>query len=191
LKYKFIFAQNTNTMGQYYHPLVLADKSNAVKGHLYSHEFSNGLKLMEHSYIGNYFVEAAERLLAFGSWRGKRLVWAGDYGDLKLYDKCNYANNSKSEVVNYHSKMDDYHFILNHTKRLFVDKRKAPMSKSGWSDGMTVHPLPLLTADGNGRGGGDYHKDNHHVGTWAKHRISIANEVPKGYKELIPNFEMD
>lgn len=51
-----------------------------------------------------------------------------------------------------------------------VDKTLLP-ENNGW----TVHPLPLLTAEGNGRGGGDYHEQNPDielVGTWARDSIS-------------------
>ena len=42
---------------------------------------------MEHSYIGNSFVEAVEFLLIDdgegnkGRWSGNKIVWAGDYAD--------------------------------------------------------------------------------------------------------------
>jgi hypothetical protein len=64
-------------MGQYYKPVNLDTME-----YLYSHDFDNGLKLMEHSYIGNNFVGAVERLLSpEGPWHRCRLVWAGDYAD--------------------------------------------------------------------------------------------------------------
>ena len=52
-------------------------------------------------------------------------------------------------------------------------------------DTWTVHPLPLLTCDGNGRGGGDWHEENPDgtekenaklVGTWAYDHISVTND---------------
>ena len=46
-----------------------------------------------------------------------------------------------------------YRYIINWTKREFVAVPK--FKKDTW----TVHPLPILTADGVGRGGGDYHTD--------------------------------
>jgi len=54
--------------------------------YLYSHNFDNGLKLMESSYIGNNFMEVVERLLSpNGAWHWCRLVWAGDYMDEGLF----------------------------------------------------------------------------------------------------------
>ena len=55
-------------MGQYYKPCVLKKNYKNVKqpviSGLYSHEFGNGLKLMEHSWVGNNFVRAAMQLIA-------------------------------------------------------------------------------------------------------------------------------
>jgi len=68
-------------MGQYYRPTNI-DKFES----LYSHDFDNGLKLMEHSYIKNTFVKAVERLLSpKGPWHKCRLCWAGDYMEAGLF----------------------------------------------------------------------------------------------------------
>ena len=68
-------------MGQYYYP-INADKLE----YLYSHNFDNGLKLMEHSYIGNNFMQAVERLLSpNGAWHKCHFVWGGDYMDEGLF----------------------------------------------------------------------------------------------------------
>ena len=42
-------------MGQYYQPLLIDDSGSMITA--YSHDFDNGLKLMEHSWIGNNFVK--------------------------------------------------------------------------------------------------------------------------------------
>ena len=73
------------------------------------------------------------------------------------------------------------------TKKEYVDKDIAPEDKEGWK----VHPLPLLTCEGNGRGGGDYRLRNEFIGYWSRDRISVEEKAPKDYEELIPNFEMD
>ena len=55
--------------------------------------------------------------------------------------------------------------------------------------GWQIHPLPLLTAEGNGRGGGDYHGTNMEmVGAWARCRLGLVKEVPEGFTEITPNF---
>lgn len=56
---------------------------------------------------------------------------------------------------------------------------------------MAVHPLPLLTACGNNRGGGDYHEkypDFDLVGIWAFDLIEFANYKPVGFTERVVGF---
>jgi hypothetical protein len=62
-------------MGQYYKAVFLTEK-NKPTGYVYSHEFGSGLKLMEHSWIKNPFVQFVERQLIN---KPMKLVWAGDY----------------------------------------------------------------------------------------------------------------
>lgn len=61
-------------MGQYYHPTIINSR-----GHvhwLYAHEYDNGLKLMEHSYLGNGFCNA---VLSQIFRKPMRIAWMGDY----------------------------------------------------------------------------------------------------------------
>ena len=45
--------------------------------------------------------------------------------------------------------------------------------------------MPLLIADGNGRGGGDYHgRELDWVGSWTGDKISIGKEIPKNFVKL-------
>ena len=48
-----------------------------------------------------------------------------------------------------------------------------------------IHPLPLLTAVGNGRGGGDYrgYENKSMVGYYAGDVIEISEEIPDGYSD--------
>jgi hypothetical protein len=134
-------------------------------------------------------------------------VWAGDYADeepdlkiikegeecdANLYSLCNDENEIKPKV----SKTDTYPYILNHTKKLFVDKNKVPEIKD-W-EGAKIHPLPLLTCEGNGRGGGDFRGDEKGiVGSWARDVISVEKTNPlvttdtMDYKEIIFDLNED
>jgi hypothetical protein len=196
-------------MGQYYKPCILADKSGEAQsekviGWMYSHEYNNGLKLMEHSWMRNDFVNTFEKLLApRGQYAKKRIVWAGDYADgenelayqdengkqneVNLYDLCEDENQLKPKKV---TREMLYRYILNHTTKQFVDKTKVPVSdywtdKNGKKWPFTIHPLPLLTCEGNNRGGGDFRgSERGQVGVWARHSISVANRVPKGFTEF-------
>ena len=195
-------------MGQYFKPIILGEKpkdgeNETVKVWMYSHSYDNGLKLMEHSYQGNNFVSTFEKeLTRRGNHYKSRVVWAGDYADeepglkiikegkeydANLYSLCNDENEIKPKVA----KTDDYPFIVNHTKKQFVDKNKVPEIQD-W-EGVKIHPLPLLTSEGNGQGGGDFRgeDENEIIGSWARDVISIEKESPlvmigtTDYTELI------
>lgn len=176
-------------MGQYYKPVVLAKNKKTVIKWMYSHDFQNGLKLMEHSWLTNDFVRAFESLI----YRNPQIVvWGGDYAEpcasrkSNTYQRCNDKNNVKPELIAFEK---DCQFIINHTKKLFVDTTKVPRITAKWAEGedYRIHPLPLLTSEGNGQGGGDFRGDdpNHLVGSWARNLISVDDTAPTGYKELI------
>lgn len=75
-------------------------------------------------------------------------------------------------------------FICNHDKLEYVNKNRVPKITAKWAEGRTyrIHPLPLLTAEGNGQGGGDFFgKDAQGlVGRWARDRISVSPNRPEG-----------
>ena len=168
-------------MGQYYKPI------NIENGQwLYSHDYDSGLKLMEHSWVGNQFVGTVMKLMTAGQpWYKKPIVWCGDYyddeGEDGYYGKVKNEDNVKPKK--FLSKKEQLKAILvNHTTKEYVI-----YSKVKNSDGWRVNPLPLLTALGNGRGGGDYYDnlpDSDKVGIWAKHILSIEFEIPQNYIEL-------
>jgi hypothetical protein len=174
-------------MGQYYYPIILDDTGKIVIW-MNANMYRNGLKLTEHSYIMNNFVSTFEfGLSPDGIYHKSRVVWAGDYADAEpneeqnLYHKCteySLINPAEKETAK-------YSFIVNHSKRLFVDKTKIVKDR----DGFMFHPLPLLTADGNGRGGGDYHgKSEQLVGSWARDVISVEEVAPVDFEEIVVDF---
>jgi len=181
-------------MGQYYKPISI-DKMEFV----YSHNYANGLKLMEHSWVGNGFVAVVEHLIAKGGkWFGDRIVWAGDYADAEPdHGKDNlYSLVGDNEIKPKPVKTNgdpQFRFIVNMDKKEFVDLEKVPLSDTYTDENGKVwpyhiHPLPLLTCEGNGRGGGDFHgKDRWGVvGKWARDRITVQNELPEeGYSAIL------
>jgi hypothetical protein len=179
-------------MGQYYIPIILSEY-HEVKSWMYSHDYGSGLKLMEHSWLKNPFVQRFESLISpEGKYHKSNVVWAGDYAnkeehldeDINLYSLCKDKN--KEEMID-EVDTTEYRYIVNHTKKLFVDKTNL-IDNDGW----VVHPLPLLTSEGNGRGGGDYHAQNEEesnlVGSWARDVISVESELPDGFTELTISF---
>jgi hypothetical protein len=169
-------------MGQYYYPIILDENGNIVVW-MDAHEYVNGLKLTEHSFIENNFVSTFEfGLSPEGIYHKYRVVWAGDYADNELnqsknlYHLCNEYKCIHPKV----KETNNYKFIVNHTKKQFVNKSKVPEK-----DGYRLHPLPILTAEGNGRGGGDYHSDSSLIGSWARDIISVEENEPVDFEEVI------
>ena len=167
-------------MGQYYKPINIEKNE-----HLYSHNYDNGLKLMEHSWIKNNFVQTVESLITKdGAWSGCSLVWAGDYADNEEGKEQNlYMIADEKDPINPIESDINYRYLINHSKRLFIDKNKGVKDNDGW----TIHPLPLMTCEGNGRGGGDFRGDSELIGTWARDQVEASNKAPKEYKEIIFN----
>lgn len=179
-------------MGQYYMAIIIHENdSNEPECIMaFLEAFSGtGMKLMEHSYIENPFVNTFEYLLTKdGLFHKTRVVWAGDYADPeKGYDNMNlynitekYPDKSLNNLNIPVKNTEDYHYIVNHTKKQYVDKQKQKM----------YHPLPLLTAEGNGRGGGDFRgKGKDLIGTWARDVLSVEKVIPDNYTELICEFQ--
>ena len=177
-------------MGQYYHAVLLGEKTNEadaefIRAAIHSFPFNNGMKLIEHSYIDSQFMCAVEFLLCpLGMFYKTRIVWAGDYANPEPGSEKNLHHLSEGkEYLTSHSldfcmMMKPYKFIVNHTKKQYVTKT-----------GRVFHPLSLLTAEGNGRGGGDYHGSSEDlVGTWARDVISVEMAEPPNYTELACPF---
>lgn len=187
-------------MGQYYRPVSLDTME-----HLSPYAFDNGAKLMEHSYIGNNYVAAVELLLIEGGrWDKHRIVWAGDYADGEKLDSPLFHKKEHSaedaEGYNLYELLDDskelsflitasptdHIYLVNFDKKEYVDKTKIP-NIAGWSEPTQINPLPLLTAEGNGRGVGDFRGEdpNELIGSWARNRIGLRNAIPEGFTEVI------
>jgi len=158
-------------MGQYYFPVILAEKSDKeyIRTYLDASMYNNGIKLTEHSYIDNNFMTIVENLIGpSGMFYKSRLVWAGDYADAEPNSKSNlHKMCEEKDPFVYRGELVSYTYIVNHTKKVYVKK----------TDG--IHPLSILTAEGNGCRGGDYNGSNMEmVGTWARDVISMENEAP-------------
>ena len=184
-------------MGQYYR-IVLKNRRDGLV--LNDRKYVGGdyvmAKLMEHSYLGNFMTSAVAYAI---EGMPSRVMWVGDYAE----------KSEIRELTNRHLSLDriwgddhDHEFpnkgkfdyvgklLVNHTKKLCLpyDEYVEKVGKDKF--GFTIDPLPLLTAVGNGRGGGDYHSHNgfDKVGTWAWDRIEIVSGKPKGYNKFVPKF---
>ena len=172
-------------MGQYYKPTILGKNKKTVKKWLYSFEYGNGLKLMEHSWIGNAFVSTFENELINNP---QIIVWGGDYAEncknrkSNVYDRCK----DKLKISPIKIMIDEkYRYIINHTKKKFIDKTKVPVTNESNGFKWRIHPLPLMTCEGNGLGGGDYRNESDLIGKWSRNLISIESKTPKDYQEIL------
>ena len=141
---------------------------------------------------GKYITEYANQRASERGWKpveeyvgfGKDFVDEnGDYHDVdELFDIT-----PKETLLK-----EKYQYIVNLDKKMFIrmPKESKEKDKYGYTK-MTIHPLPLLCAVGNQRGGGDYYGRNETlVGSWAYDRIGVTNELPSDITtELVAVFE--
>ena len=169
-------------MGQYYYAVIL-DENGWIRAWMAP---GFGAKLMEHSYLGGIGVGTFEwELTPEGRHHMSRVVWCGDYADVEpglgknLHLICNERNDlmlTPTAVT-----LGEHPFLVNHTKRQFVDKSKVLKGLGGFQ----IHPLPLLTCEGNGRGGGDFDGTSPLIGSWARDVISAEKTAPADFTELV------
>ncbi len=181
-------------MGQYYRAVILPPtqlKKTEIIAAFDSLRLVVSSKLMGHSYIEDPFTETVESHFMPGEKFYKhRLVWAGDYADPEKVGKENLYVLAKPKFENpRHSTVPKmFRYLVNHSKQVYLDKTKQEQDE----DGYQIHPLPLLTCEGNGQGGGDYiTEDEHllqHIGSWARDIISVESEIPADYTEIIVSF---
>lgn len=185
-------------MGQYYMVALKREKSgelilngrkvaNPKKGEEPDYIMA---KLTEHGWMKNPLCLAVAHELKKGKCR---LAWVGDYaeddtetitkGEVKTKDLWG-DNELKHIFPNHKSFKYEGKFLVNHDKKVYIDLTE--YIKKSDMDGWVLSPFTLLTAIGNGRGGGDYYDEYPHikdVGTWAWDSISIKNTPPKGFKK--------
>jgi len=187
-------------MGQYYKPMFFkcdtTDFPN-VTNLLFifnTWDYNNGSKLMEHSWMPNNLMRAVmAKIKEVGE---VKVVWAGDYADNEENIDENLFgihSDEKSEGQDKVCIVDDIpetqpRYIINKTKKEYVDLESCPSFDDGW----VIHPLSLLTCEGNGRGGGDFNDDEYkytkYIGRWHRDIISVGDDKPEGFTEIKPNF---
>jgi hypothetical protein len=181
-------------MGQYYKPVSLTKKE-----FITSWDYNCGAKLMEHSYIGNDLTLAVENLLSEdGPWHKTSIVWAGDYAPAEknphiknIFSLCDEEDSGETGFKKiYRQKTEkSFRYLINHTKKLVLDLSFVKADK----DGYKIHPLPLLTAEGNGNGGGDFEgvsPKGLDVGSWARDILSVSDILPNEVEtEMWPIYQ--
>lgn len=187
-------------MGQYF---VLYNKTKNKK---INHDFEviGGMKLTEHSYINNPLAVFLRKKLAT-DWKGDVIYHIGDYASpedgtqtaCKMWDEADIIlNNAKGiKCRNYSDEKEivKYPYVFNNDKKQYIDIRNATVCDH-WAEKENIwlfyyDPLLLLTACGNGQGGGDYYGTNQeYIGSWAGDSLGASNEIPEGYEEVNLEF---
>lgn len=200
-------------MGQYYYPVLMTAKGGKTIASFLSHDFdNNGLKLTEHSYCGNAFVESVIAK-AMAQLKPVTLAWVGDYADYDedlarrpddgtgrdykaIFHRAFRATETDkgrvgpddAEILEYLKLADNvviYDLALRQKvsvrryREHVIAHRAETGSEPSWEEDedFILHPLPLLTCIGNGKGGGDYWGTcMESVGSWALHPIAILPE---------------
>lgn len=196
-------------MGQYYRPFIIGDHG---KYHIINpHQYNNGSKLMEHSYINNSVTNAVRTLICNNPMR---VAWIGDYSDspyedayskkmpydkfMRFYKACWDEHPRKCVCpasMNYDEECKGWK-LVNHDQNCYVDMDEY-IAKSGhwerWNGAAyyeCIDPLPLLTACGNDRGGGDFREGScgyNDVGIWAFDKLEFTQNT-YGYEKVAFSF---
>ena len=175
-------------MGQYYTPMI-EDKNGERT--IFSRQIAgsndyNSAKLTEHSWWENPFVNTVCTMIYKTP---HKVAWVGDYADeFELYKEA-MDSDKEVDVVENQTELDGK-YLVNHTKKEYIncDNYK---TKAITEDGWCIHPLPLLTCVGNGKGGGDYFSavGAESVGSWCWDIVSVEDKIPDGYEELDSYFK--
>ena len=130
----------------------------------------------------------------------RQIIWIGDYAKDhplyrpeydRIYHKAwdrQYRRPKKKEPPVFSTKEC---FLVNHTKNEYLSFDKYAQVNTTYDEWgpQLIQPLPLLTAIGNGLGGGDYRgEDMEYVGSWAGDYISIRRAEPAHSREILPKF---
>ena len=221
------YLREVKHMGQYYRVAIITEDAR-IRFVINLSKFITGYKLMEHSYMGNYFVNIVLSAMLRLNTQGHetRVVWMGDYAEDADYvapcvENGNVSDDYYLDVWNAiwpdddkrrgewltpdqimpveFSRCEDYDgwYLVNHTKQVYLDLGKFWREncwKEEWEGkqcNCAVHPLPLLTACGNGQGGGDYSEglpDADKVGCWAFDNLEFTESAPENYLEKFFKF---
>ena len=207
-------------MGQYYKPTLIHPTNPEDIRYVYTHSFGEGLKLMEHSYVG---TDTTNAILSMIWHNPQRVAWIGDYSDSPYEDayslKVPQDYFTKVSNIVWNDEEDKFlihplianplttrmkrRFLVNHSRKTYIHLGEYMVvcsTKQKWYDRSgkahtyteCIHPLPLLTACGNDRGGGDFHEGctgYDLVGTWAFDLIEYTDKQPSAdFTKFSPVF---
>lgn len=178
-------------MGQYYMVYMKKGENETVYNTTANGEYC-GCKLMEHSWWNNQFVGLICRQIYNDP---AVIAWCGDYADdcsdedipcgaetiRQVYRKT-WTENKDVKIFGDFLCLNK-RYLVNHSKKSYIDCSEY-YENAEKHDSWIVHPLPILTAAGNGFGGGDYHGENSDLaGSWCMDTVEVRDSIPDGYKK--------
>jgi len=205
-------------MGQHYKAAIIGEKKRVKI--ISPRDFDSGSKLTEFSWCGNHFVNAVLSLIHN---KRAKVAFIGDYANdpyddtedyyasvlpkesFEKYYQAAWRTDKMYTMRNHRFTEGDYNllemdtagsYLINHDKGVFIDieayieNAKIIMFDDYWA----VNPLPLLTACGNGRGGGDFSSECtgcDDVGIWAFATLEYTDKIPAGYTQVSYVFKED
>lgn len=204
-------------MGQYYRAVVedctgihvYKAWANMVDEDNVPFVYECGLKLTENAPFGNPFSDAISSMLYN---QVAHVAWVGDYANNPSVKNGGYFANKaygltiKREADNVTGCKFDFKgkYLINLSKYEFVDYSKyLDTVKSNNPNWLALNPLALLTAVGNGLGGGDYYgrgsawyrdtSTDNLIGSWAGNLLTIVDDLSvwgdrSEFTEIFPRF---
>ena len=197
-------------MGQYYN--ILTNKNNEYK--LYDRSIKKAeneepeymlAKIMEHSWLYNETMTSFSNTIFENPTKD---AWVGDYADEsepedlhndslsleKALELHEIAWRTEEHYLDYEDFETEKMLLINWDKKQYV-KMQEYVENNTYND-WCIHPLSLLTAIGNGFGGGDYRGINlEKVGMWAYDTISFEKQekeqefIDNGFSKLFLEFK--
>lgn len=170
-------------MGQYYQPIIQVNGSQYAKIDMYG----EGLKLLEHAWFGGPVCNAVCDLLRNSRCR---IWWIGDYADNADLIKANFTFPEQADFEHSHVAMNKNNskfprYVVNVDKQEYIQLDHT----EGEDD---LFPVAILTAVGNGRGGGDYFGPHaEYAGAWAGDLLMGATSlvgVLNKYKNMTEEY---
>lgn len=181
-------------MGQYYKPTIQATKYVENRKEIRKlfvfdpYDLNYGVKLCEHTHRDSEVVRLVTNLMYELNKQGwaTQLVWLGDYANPSFGEEPDLYGSLKYTEVQFRKEDDvivsamvdgfdgvidmtqEHHYLVNHDRNEYINT----------ADNVgTYSQLALLTADGNGKGSGDYWGKNwRDVGLWRYHEISVMDK---------------
>ena len=177
-------------MGQYYNILTMKDDKYTVYDRSYRNRQGQSeymmAKLTEHSWIGNTTMDCFSSIILRDP---HHIAWVGDYADDTEKEEITNDKLTLTKIKSLHKKAwncknalpleylpinTKYMLLVNWTKKQYISMYEY-IEKNTVND-WCLHPLSLLTALGNGKGGGDYKGINENlIGIWAFDEISFED----------------